>query len=131
MKLFCRYYSSFIIVYGYGIKNYIQYIIEKDDIAKIKAWTARLRCMWNTGIQKKIKWNAINIEPIFNYVFGVAEFESEIRIGPSGPNFFVISKTCFLLLFFFKRYSAQRRAWSFFTHYFGVMGNQNMSKNLR
>ena len=43
----------------------------------------------NTGLQKKNDKNASNIAPMYSYVFGVTEFESEVRIGPSGHNFFL------------------------------------------
>ena len=39
---------------------------------------------------------------MYSYVFGVAEFESEVRIGLSGHNFFLTSKTCFDTFIFFQ-----------------------------
>ena len=55
-----------------------------------------------TQVYKKNDQNAINIAPMYSYVFGVAEFESEVRIGPSGHNFFLTSKTCFTSFIFFQ-----------------------------
>ena len=51
---------------------------------------------------KKDDQNARNIAPIYSYVFGVAEFESVVRISPSGHNFFLTSKTCFPAFIFFQ-----------------------------
>ena len=53
-----------------------------------------------TGLQND--QNDSNIAPMYSYVFGVAEFESEVRIGPSGHNFFLTSKTCFASFIFFQ-----------------------------
>ena len=58
--------------------------------------------MNNTGLQKKNDQNASNIAPMYSYVFGVAEFESEVRTRPSGHNIFLTSKTCFDTFIFFQ-----------------------------
>ena len=39
---------------------------------------------------------------MYSYVFGVAKFESEVKIGPSGHNFFLTTKTCFDTFIFFQ-----------------------------
>ena len=43
---------------------------------------------------------------MYSYIFGVAEFDSEVRIDPSNHNFFLTSKTCFAAFIFSKRNSA-------------------------
>ena len=60
----------------------------------------------NSGLQKKK--NAINIAPMYSYVFGIAEFDSEVRIGPSGHNFFLTSKTYFTAFIFFQAQSCSK-----------------------
>ena len=55
-----------------------------------------------TQVYKKNDQNASNIAPMYSYVFGVAEFESEVRIGQSDHNFFLTSKTCFDTFIFFQ-----------------------------
>ena len=52
--------------------------------------------------KKKNDQNASNIAPMYSYVFGVAEFESEVRIGSSGHHSFLTSKTCFASFILFQ-----------------------------
>ena len=66
---------------------------------------------------------------MYCYVFGVAEFESEVRIGPSGHNFLLTSKTCFATFIFSKRNSVPKILKKFTEVYLTTINDHEFFQN--